>query len=173
MQKHLVSSRLAICLALFAAFFIITGQAEAQMKIAGKLMMAYAKIDSLSVGDAAGHLMTFGESKGTNTSSGENDFMNGAESVNLAYSDLTMGTGPHQGYVVFKNGDDMTVAKWQGMVNTTMSDEGVPNTTFTGTYEYIKGTGMYQGISGKGTYKGQFNSKTEYVVDWEGQYSLK
>lgn len=173
MQKQFNSWGPAICLILFTGVFFLAGQVSAQNKIAGQLTLAYTQMDSMVVGDAAGHLMTLSQSEGTNTSVGETSFMDGASSVNFACSDLVMGNGPHQGYVTLKSGDDMTVAKWQGKVTTTMSDEGTPIITFAGTFEYVKGAGKYKGITGKGSYKGQFMSQSEYTSDWEGEYSLK
>jgi hypothetical protein len=173
MLRKTTGSKPAFILLLFLGVIILAAQTEAQTKIAGKMTMVFAKTDSLLVADAPGHLMTIGESKGTNTSVGESSFMDGSESVNYSYSDIMMGNGAHQGYVTHKSGDDMTVTKWQGKITTTMSKEGAPITTFAGTFEYVKGTGKYQGISGKGTYQGQFTSETEYTVEWQGEYTLK
>jgi hypothetical protein len=99
--------------------------------------------------------------------------MEGAETVNCAFGDVVMGTGQQQGYVTFKSGDDITVAKWKGEVKTTMTEEGAPNVTFSGTFKYVMGAGQYENITGNGTYNGQFTSKSEYTVEWEGEYSLK
>jgi hypothetical protein len=125
------------------------------------------------VGDTEGHNMSVIESKGTNTSTSDNGFMEGAETVNCAFGDVVMGTGQQQGYVTFKSGDDITVAKWKGEVKTTMTEEGAPNVTFSGTFKYVMGAGQYENITGNGTYNGQFTSKSEYTVEWEGEYSLK
>ena len=70
------------------------------------------------------------------------------------------------------NGDE-TVTKFIGTIATTMSDNGQPNTSFSGSWENISGVGQYKGIYGSGTYKGYFTSQTEYVVDWKGYYKLK
>lgn len=163
----------AMMLVLFVAILFVAGQAVAQNKIAGSQNMSYTEIDSLIVKDAAGHNMTLGRAEGTNTSVGESSFMDGAESVDLSYSDLVMGNGTNQGYTIFKNGDDMAVVKWQGEVTTTMTEEGTPMTTFSGNWEFVKGFGQYQDIKGKGTYKGQVTSKTEYTVQWQGEYLPK
>jgi len=162
-----------IMLVLIMAILFIAGQADAQNKIAGKLTLAYSSLDTLAVGDTEGHNMALAESKGTNASTGETAFMDGAEAVNLSFADLAMGSGPHEGYVTFKSGDDMTIAKWKGMVTTTMSAEGAPQTSFSGTFEYIKGAGQFENIKGAGTYEGHFTSNTEYVSDWKGEYTLK
>ena len=173
MLKQLTTTKPVILLIIFIAAMFFAGQADAQTKVSGKMTVAYVGMDSILVGDIAGHNMTLGESKGTNSCTSGNDFLEGAEVVNISYSDLAMGSGPHQGYVTLKKGDDMAVAKWQGQVTTTMTAEGVHNTAFMGTYEYVKGAGQFSNMAGKGTYKGQFTSKTEYTVDWEGEYTLK
>ena len=173
MFKQPAVGKPVIFLVLLMAVMFIAGQADAQTKISGKMTMAYTIMDTIAVGDTDGHNMALGESKGTNTSTGAEALMDGAESINLSYADLTKGSGPHQGYVTLKKGDNMTVAKWKGEVKTTMTAEGAPKTAFNGTFEYIKGAGKFKGIKGAGTYEGYFTSKTEYVAEWKGEYSLK
>ncbi len=172
MPGLLTGKKPVVCLILLLAVMFIAVQADAQTKISGKMTMAYTKMDSIQIGDTDGHNMNLGESKGTNASTSDNGFMEGAEATNCSFGDLAMGSGPHQGYITFKVGDDITVGKWHGEVKTTMTAEGKPSTTFNGTFEYIKGAGQFENIKGGGTYKGQFTSKTEYTVEWEGEYSL-
>ena len=173
MFKQPSLSKPVIFLALFLAVMFIAGQADAQTKVSGKMTMAYTKLDSLIIADTEGHNMALGESKGTNASTGDKAFMDGAETAIFSYADLAMGNGPQMGYTSFKMGDDMFIAKWSGEVKATMTEEGAPKITFSGMYKYIKGTGQYENIKGSGTYTGHFTSKTEFVVDWEGEYSLK
>lgn len=173
MLKPSTLGKPAIFLVLFLAVMFIAGQADAQTKISGKMTMAYTKLDSLIIADTEGHNMGLGESKGTNASTGDNAFMDGAETTTFSYADLTKGTGPHMGYTLFKMGDDMFIAKWSGEVKATMTEEGTPKISFSGKYKYVKGAGQYENIKGSGTYTGYFTSKTEYFADWEGEYSLK
>ncbi|UCE66127.1 MAG: hypothetical protein JSU85_14960 [Candidatus Zixiibacteriota bacterium] len=173
MLKQSTVGKPVIFLVLFMAVMFIAGQADAQTKISGKMTMAYAKMDSIPVSDTEDHNMALAESKGNNISTGDNAFMDGAEIINFSYADLTKGSGPHQGYVTFKKGDDMTIAKWKGKVKTTMTEEGAPKTTFSGTFEYIKGAGQFKNIKGAGTYEGHFTSSTEYIVGWKAEYTLK
>jgi len=173
MFSKLPKAKPVIMLVLFMAILFITGQADAQNKVSGKMTMAYTKADSIVIPDTEGHRAVLAEATGTNTSAGENAFMDGAETILASYTDLIMGSGPNQGYTIFKMGDNMTVAKWKGEVKTTMTEEGAPNVTFSGSFEYVKGTGQFANIKGSGTYKGQFTSPTEYTVDWQGEYSLK
>ena len=173
MLKQSTVSKPVIFLILFMAIMFFAGQADAQTKISGKMTMTYTKMDSIVVGDTDGHNMSLATSKGTNADTGENGFLDGAEALNFSYGDLTKGSGPHQGYATIKKDKDMIISKWQGEVKVTMTEEGTPKIAFMGTFEYIKGAGQFENISGKGTYKGHFTSKTEYVVDWKGEYSLK
>lgn len=70
------------------------------------------------------------------------------------------------------NGDE-TVTSFNGKVTTTMTAEGQPNTTMSGSWEKVSGKGQYKGIQGSGTYKGYFTSESEYVIDWNGYYFLQ
>jgi len=173
MLNQLTGGKPVVLTVLLMAVLFIAGQADAQTKNAGKMTMTYTKIDSFVVADTENHSMILGESKGTNASAGENAFMDGAENIIYSYADLTMGSGLNMGYNTFTKGDDMVIVKWKGEVKATMTEEGIPNITFSGTFEYIKGAGQYENITGSGTFKGQFTSDTEYVVDWEGEYTLK
>ena len=162
-----------IILVLFAGSFFMPGRAVAQNNVSGQLTMSYTQMDSMAVRDAAGHNVSLNRSEGDNVSIGETMFMNNAHTVNLDYNDLEMGSGPHQGYLTFTQGDDKVIVKWRGKVTTTMSDEKTPIISFAGTFEFVFGSGKYKGISGDGTYNGQSISKSKYTVDWEGQYTLK
>ncbi len=86
-------------------------------------------------------------------------------------ADLTQGNGTHQGYYTMTKNGETTVAKWHGTVQTTLGPDQRPNTTFSGTWEYVLGTGQYQGIKGSGTYHGHFVAKDQYVVEWSGSYT--
>jgi hypothetical protein len=103
---------------------------------------------------------------------GKQEFMDGAQVINMSTSDLIKGTGTHQGYVKVVKGEDSIFAKWQGKITTSFSDEGLPHTSFEGTYSYLSGTGQYEGIQGAGTYKGKFLSKTILTTEWEGEYHI-
>jgi hypothetical protein len=160
-------------LVLLIAGIFLTGQAQAQTSISGKMTMAYTEMDSLVVGDTEGHYMMLGKAQGSNANAEEGGFMDGADITDLLFSDLIMGNGSNEGYVIFKSGEDMAMGKWKGAVKTTMTEEGTPDVTFKGTWEYIKGAGKYKGITGSGTYEGHFTTMTEFIVNWEGEYTLK
>jgi hypothetical protein len=147
--------------------------AQEKTKIAGKMTLTQPERPPLDVGDTPGHHLALSQEKGTNSSTGEHKFMDGAEVLNLSFHDLTQGNGPHQGYLRHCQAADTVFCKWQGEVTTTLSAEKTPVTTFQGAWFYTKGTGQLRGIQGRGTYKGEFISQTDYVVDWEGEYFIK
>lgn len=140
-------------------------------KIAGTFTMRYVTQEKLTIPDVAGHLLLLTESRGTNRNSGPADFMAGAQVAIREIVDLAQGNGSHQGYVTLWHGADSTVVKFNGKVTTTMSPDGSPRTTFTGSWTEVKGTGQYVGIQGGGTYKGAFSSPTDFTVDWVGERS--
>jgi hypothetical protein len=68
-----------------------------------------------------------------------------------------------------KNGD-LVISKWEGRIVTTLSAEGKPITSFSGTMHWIKSAGQFTTMQGGGIYKGHFTSETSYEVEWEGEY---
>jgi len=124
------------------------------------------------IGDVEGHVLSFTPSEGTNASIGEVPFLDGAQVMNYSVGDLVKGNGQQNGYITLIKGEDGAIAKWEQKVVTTMSDGDKPVTTFEGNFTYTGGMGKYAGIKGGGTYKGSFTSETEYVADWQGEYTL-
>ncbi len=164
---------LVVCAALILVFSTAASQAQQATAISGKISAVYTHEDPINIGDAEGHIVTLTKSEGTNANMGKQDFMDDAKVFNIAFSDVVKGNGNHQGYVVFAKSSDTTIAKWKGMITTTSAPEGKSVTQMEGTFTYIYGTGNYKDISGSGTYKGNFTSKTEYSVEWKGEYILK
>ncbi|MBM3324088.1 MAG: hypothetical protein FJY66_00305 [Calditrichaeota bacterium] len=165
--------RLLICVALVVAINVMPSSAQEKTKIAGKMTVASPERPTLDVGDTPGHQLVLAQAKGTNVSTGEHKFMDGAEVVNLSFGDLAQGNGPQQGYAILSQGADTVFCKWQGEVTTTLSAEKARATSFQGAWFYTKGTGQYQNIEGRGIYKGKFVSETEYIAEWEGEYLIK
>ncbi len=155
------------------ALAVVPCWAQEMTKIAGKMQATYVEHQPMEVEDTEGHTMVLGRSEGTNASTGEHVFMDGAHVVNVSFSDLVKGNGPHQGHVTFAKDGDAVYAEWQGTVTTMMSDEGTPMISFEGTFTYTGGKGQYMHIKGSGMYKGQFTSETTYVTEWKGEYSVK
>ena len=141
--------------------------------VSGRFIMKYSQQYVLPVTDAAGPVLLANEARGTNSNTGRTDYMNGAGATNVEIADLTQGNGPHQGYVTFAKDGEKTVNRWNGRITTKLSGDKKPITTFEGTWTKVGGTGRYEGVSGQGRYKGRMLSPTEYVVDWEGELSLK
>lgn len=141
------------------------------VKIAGTFTMRYVTQEKLSIPDGAGHVLLLTDARGTNRNSGPGDFMAGAQVAIREILDLAQGNGSSQGYVTLWQGADSTVVKINGKVTTTMSPDGSPRTTFTGSWTEVRGTGQYAGIQGGGTYRGAFSSPTDFTVDWTGQRS--
>jgi hypothetical protein len=159
-------------LALIVALVAATSLAEKKHKVAGKMTMNYPEQEKIEVGDTEGHVLSFGTADGTNECTSEHTFMDGAQVVNMAFGDLVQGSGLHQGYVKLTLRDDAVFCKWEGAVTTTVPEEGAAIMSFKGTYSYIKGTGQFENIQGRGTYQGAFASDTQYVAEWEGEYSI-
>ncbi len=163
------STALFISLALIFVLGVIPSIAQQKTKIAGKMTVAYTRQETIDIGDIEGHIISLGESEGTNVSTGKHKFMDGAQVVNMSFGDLVKGNGPHQGYLKLTKKGNAVFCKWEGKVTT----KGTSMPTFEGTFSYIKGTGKFENIEGDGTYKGKYISKTIYTVEWKGQYSIK
>jgi hypothetical protein len=85
------------------------------------------------------------------------------------FADLSRGTGPQLGYVIYTKGSERQIVKIDGAVTTTMKD-GKPNTSFKGAYTISADQGTL-GIDGQGTYSGYFTAEDKFHVDWEGTRS--
>lgn len=164
---------LVICLVLVLIIGTTISSAQQPTKIAGKIAAVYTKQERMDIGDTEEHTVVLGRSEGTNESMGKVVSMDGAQAVNIGFNDVIKGNGVHQGYIILAKNSDTTFAKWNGHVSTTMSPDNIPITSFEGTFSYIGGRGKFAGITGNGTYSGKFTSKTEYTVEWQGEYSLK
>jgi hypothetical protein len=159
-------------MALIMAFMSIPLYAQETTAISGRITATYTQEEPVNIADTKDHVVNLIQSKGTNESTGEQVMMDGAEIVNVSFSDLVSGNGDQQGYVTFVSNVDTTIAQWHGKVTTTSTEEGESLTNFEGTFIYIYGSGKYKGISGKGTYKGGFAAKNKYWSDWQGDYTL-
>ena len=161
-----------VVLSLVLIFGMSISIAGEMTKISGKITASYTDEKKVEVGDVEGHEISFTTSEGTNTNIGKNAFLDGATIINYSLGEMVKGTGQQHGYIKIMKEADGVICKWAHEVVTTFSEEGVPSIKFEGTFSYTKGMGKFAGISGGGTFKGSFISKTEYVVGWEGEYSL-
>jgi len=172
-------SKLRKATTLFIGFVIVLVfcavglNAQQPTKVSGKITAAATHQDSIIVGDVTSHKISLMVSEGKNVNTGESEFMDGAQIVNMSYTDVIQGNGVNQGYVRFTKNGDTTFAEWQGKVETKVMPEGDPVTSMEGTYIYIRGTGSFGNIKGEGTFKGEFTSMTEYTAEWQGSYSIE
>ncbi len=164
---------LFVSLVMALALSATTLSAQQTTSISGKITAAYTHQDSIVVGDIMGHIMSLAASEGKNVNTGEHTFMDGAQVVNMSYSDLTRGNGVHQGHIMFLKNGDTTYARWGGKVSTVLDSAGAPITSLEGVFSYTKGTGRFKNIKGNGSYKGKFISKTGYSVDWQSDYLIQ
>jgi hypothetical protein len=142
-----------------------------KFKVAGKQTLAYTRQERINVGDIEGHILSIVEAEGVNVSTGESDYMNGAQVINIVTSDLVNFNGPIQGYSIMKKKDDGAFAKFEGKITTTLSAEGTPVAVLEVVHlTWMQGTGQFKNIQGAATAKGRYISKNIYLVEWEGEY---
>ena len=164
--------KLSIILTLVIFIGASVSFAGEMMKISGKITATFTDEQRVEIGDVEGHEIAFITSEGTNASTGDMQFLEGAKVINYSMGDIHMGSGPQHGYIKVWNENDGMISKWEHELVTVMTAEGMPSTTFKGTFTYTGGMGKYAKIKGGGTYTGKFISKTEYVVEWKGEYTL-
>jgi hypothetical protein len=163
---------------LFLGFVFISGlcladlAAQEKMKIGGKAEVEYTKREAMDIGDVEGHMMTLSQLAGTNKSTGENMFMDGADVTIYGFSDSIKGNGHAMGYSRTKLGDDCVFIEYKGEVKTTLV-EGKPVTVFETTCKFIKGTGKYENIQGEYTATAKMVSETKMVIESQGYYFIK
>jgi hypothetical protein len=169
LRRALPAVALSVTVALLAAMPTTPGV----VRVSGKFTVKYSQQHQLPAADAAGPVLLANEARGTNSSTGQTDYMNGATTTLVEIADLTQGNGSHQGYVTFTKGADKSLNRWNGRITTTLSANNQPSTSFEGTWTKLSGTGRYEGVSGNGRYKGRMLSPTEFVVEWDGELTLK
>lgn len=164
---------LFISLVLVFAICVTNLLAQQKIKIAGKVTFAEKARSTLSAPDAKGHVVFISEWEGTNVSTGENKFLDGAKFVFAAYGDYTMGNGPHWTFFKISLDGDAAIGNANGKTTTTFSPEKIPITTLEWTSTFNKGKGKYINIQGSGTYKAKYTSMTTMEMEWEGEYFIK
>ena len=140
-----------------------------RVQVSGVFSMKVGQRHALPIADSAGPVLLLTESSGTHRSTGPTEYMNGARAISREIADLTLGNGPHQGYITESLGADTSVTRWQGTVVTKVGADQQPRTSFEGTWSEVSGTGKYKGVSGSGRYKGRMSSPTEYTVEYDGE----
>lgn len=145
--------------------------AHSGTRIAGTVKLTADSQHVATVADGPMHALSLVQTRGSNTNTGETDYMPGARVTNVETSDLQQGNGPHQGYITFASAADTTISRWNGTVSTVLGADQRPVTTFKGKWTMVAGTGRYRTARATGTYEGRMDSAREYTVDWEGQMS--
>jgi hypothetical protein len=145
---------------------------SAKASIAGVAHMKYSVQHALPSEQQASPVLLLDEAAGTNRSTGNTEYMQGASVINREIANLVQGNGPHSGYITLASGSDTTVSAWQGVVTTVLGANNKPSTRFKGTWTLSRGTGKYAGITGSGSYEGQVQSQSEYTLTWKGAVDL-
>ena len=164
---------LLISLVFIFSLCVAFSTAQEKMKTAGKATITYTVQETIDVDDTEGHVLLISKIEGTNVSTGEHKFMDGAKVVVMGFGDYVKGNGPHLTYLKMSLNGDVVFAKGKGKTKTTLSPEGKPISTLEGTATYTKGEGKYKNIQGGYTYKAKRISSTEIVVEMEGKYFIK
>jgi hypothetical protein len=136
-----------------------------KVKDSGSMDATFVKRDMQPIPDQEGHALFLGQANGTSVNPG--GLVDGFAVSIRDMADLSQGSGPQHGYVIYSRNADQEVVKIDGTVTTTMKD-GQPNTTFEGKWAIVNATGALAGIEGEGTYSGYFTAADKYHVDWEG-----
>lgn len=122
----------------------------------------------LPVIEADGHMLMLVQDTGPMKSEG---VIGDGTATDRGMSRLFQGNGEGQGYHTLKTNDGNVVVQWQGTVSTVMKAD-VPNTSFKGTWEVIKGSGKFLNMEGQGHYDGYFTSEKTRVINWKGTCKL-
>jgi hypothetical protein len=172
-MSHLNPRWASIAVALPATLLLAAmGNSAKVAHVSGKFLMKYTQQHPLPTGGPAAPLLLASESKGTNSNTGQTEYMDGAAVTIVETADLTQGSGPHRGYVTFAKGGETSLNRFSGQIATRASETKQPVTTFEGTWTKISGTGRYDGVTGHGRYTGRMLSPTEFEVDWTGDLNL-
>ena len=132
----------------------------------GRRVQSTTAVQTVEVGDVPGHVVGVVEFKGlTFFATGEV-----ASHVNTSTFDLTDGSGPHTGYVLYRFDDGSTsFEKYQGM---TKVEGNGSKTVVEGTFQCTGGSGRFAGLKGEGHYRGERIGSLavgDYVyIDFEG-----
>jgi hypothetical protein len=145
-------------------------QTLTKFKISGKTTNAYNKMERINADDVDGHMVSLLVAEGVNVSTGNTAFMDGAQVVTIATSDMVNFNGTFQGYTKFMKKGDTTFSKVEGKVTGTPTAEGNLVVLLEGTITFSKGTGQFENIQGSSSFKGRYLTNILYIIEWEGEY---
>lgn len=122
----------------------------------------------LPVAEADGHMLMLLQDSGPMMSEG---VIGNGTATDRGMNRLFQGNGEGQGYHTLSTDEGTVVVKWEGTVSTVVKDN-VPNTSFEGSWEVLKGSGKFVGMEGHGNYDGYFTSENTRVINWKGTCAL-
>lgn len=134
----------------------------------GQSKMTAEQQHVLPVAEADGHMLMLLQDSGPMESKG---VIGNGTAIDRGMNRLFQGNGEGQGFYTLKTNDGTAVVQWQGTVRTVMKED-MPNTSFTGTWEVIKGSGKFLNMEGQGGYDGYFTSEKTRVINWKGTCAL-
>jgi len=134
----------------------------------GQSTMTAEQQHVLPVEEADGHMLMLLQDSGPMQSKG---VIGNGTATDRGMNRLFQGNGEGQGYHTLSTDEGTVVVKWEGTVSTVLKDN-IPNTSFTGTWEVLKGSGKFVDMEGQGSYNGYFTSETTRVINWKGTCSL-
>jgi hypothetical protein len=175
MQIFTIKQAMSLFISLVLVLMICVTDLSAQetIKVSGKVTYTEKARSILSAPDAKDHVVFISEWEGTNVSTGENKFMDGAQFTFTAYGHYTVGSGPHWTFFKMSLDGDMVMGIANGKTTTTLSPEKIPVTTLEGTSTFNDGKGKYVNIQGSVTYKVKYTSRTTMEMEWVGEYLIK
>lgn len=145
-----MKTRLSIILtvAVLSVFAVIALVGAETIREKSRNVYHMTKVEIVPVGDVPGHIIAVADARGlTFLDDGQV-----ATYANKIMFDVTNGSGPHWAYSISTLPDGSTrVTKAQGTTTALPSGES----TFEGTFTFVKGTGRSEGIQGGGTYTGK------------------
>lgn len=165
----------AFALPFLFLFFLEPWESFAQEKfsISGKGTAAFKRQERSAIGDLADHMLSLAESEGVNLSTGETPFMDGAFFDSFVISDLVKYSGPFQGYFRITRNNETIFARYEGQLTTRQEESGLPQTSLSLTFTWIRGSGPFANIQGGGRMTGQYISNIIYTFEWQGEYWIQ
>lgn len=163
-----LSKLLVISITSSTLFVTASASLYAASMCEGQSNMTAEQQHALPVNEANGHMLLLMQDSGPMKSTG---LFGDGSATDQGMNRLYQGNGEGQGYYTIKTDEGTSVAQWQGTVSTVVKD-GVPNTSFKGTWKLISGSGKFENIKGRGVYDGYFTSESTRVINWKGTCTL-
>lgn len=122
------------------------------------------------MGPEPNHALGIGKASGTNKSTGETSFLDGATETEVFYYELNNGSGSSHGFVSYQASDGTLLIEFSGPAGIILVD-GKPQLRAAGSWRFVRGTGRYTNGTGFGTYASKlFPPAFEGVTEWSGTF---